>query len=362
MNLHIVPDSSFINAFYDNLREIGALENNRIVVRTNAKRLQVIRYELPFAKLNSASFAEIVGDTSQYDQVFIHYFTPLLYRWVAKNKFKSLHWMVWGGDLYNLRELEKLCYGPETLKRYVNPDWSLTKFLYELKVRLTQTPYRRQALSKIKNVLTWMEEEYRFAKDHLPLSADFRFFFYENNQAYHKIDELVTGKNEDHETPVYILGNSGSPANNHLEVVNYLDEKEVKAHLLIPVSYGDARYIKFLRKNLHYRHGTLEFVDRYMKFEEYLLLLSKTDGLIMNTIRPQGYGNILMMMYMNKPVFFNDKNISLPDLTRLNIQWHALTEVSSGKVIRDSGSNKSRIASVFAHERILVLYKELFGE
>jgi dTDP-N-acetylfucosamine:lipid II N-acetylfucosaminyltransferase len=360
MNLHIVPDSSFINAFYDNLQEIGALENNRIVVRTNAKRLEVIRYELPFAKLNSASFTEIVGDTSQYEHVFIHYFTPLLYRWVAKNQFKALHWMVWGGDLYNLSGLEKLCYGPATW-RYVNRDWSLTKMLYELKVRLTQAPYRRQAFSKIKNVLTWMEEEYRFATEHLPLSAEFRFFFYENNQAYHKIDELVTAKSKRHETPVYLLGNSGSPANNHLEVVRYLDEKKVKAHLLIPVSYGDARYIKFLKKNLHYRQGTLEFVEHYMKFEEYLSLLSTTDGLIMNTVRPQGYGNILMMMYMNKPVFFHEKNISLPDLTRLDMEWHALTELASGLAIGDSGSNKARIASVFAHERILALYKELFG-
>jgi hypothetical protein len=35
-----------------------------------------------------------------------------------------------------------------------------------------------------------------------------------------------------------------------------------------------------------------------MAFEEYLNFLAASDGLIMNTVRPQGYGNILMMMYV----------------------------------------------------------------
>jgi hypothetical protein len=35
MNLHIVPDNSFVNKFCDNLQELGLWEDNKIIVRSN---------------------------------------------------------------------------------------------------------------------------------------------------------------------------------------------------------------------------------------------------------------------------------------------------------------------------------------
>jgi hypothetical protein len=123
MNLHIVPDNSFINKFYENLQELDLVAGNKIVVRSNENVLKSIKHDLPFAPLYSSRFSAIVGNTEMYDKVFIHYFTPLLYRWVAKHNFNELNWMVWGGDVYNLPELDRLCYEPVTLKQYVKKDW-----------------------------------------------------------------------------------------------------------------------------------------------------------------------------------------------------------------------------------------------
>ena len=102
MNLHIVPDNTFINKFFDNLNEIGRGENNKLIVRTNEPKLNTVKHNLPFAPLYSRRFSSLVGNTARYEKVFIHYFSPLLYRWVALNKFQEVNWMVWGGDLYNL--------------------------------------------------------------------------------------------------------------------------------------------------------------------------------------------------------------------------------------------------------------------
>ena len=87
MNLHIAPDNTFINAFYDNLREASLLNNNRIVIRSNNQEMKAVKRDIPFAPLYSTKFNSIVGDTFSYDKVYVHYFTPLLYRWVALNKF-----------------------------------------------------------------------------------------------------------------------------------------------------------------------------------------------------------------------------------------------------------------------------------
>jgi hypothetical protein len=227
-------------------------------------------------------------------------------------------------------------------------------------VFVTNSPFKRKAYSKVKNILTWMPSEYQFAIEHLPVHATYKFFFYENQLPYEKLDSLVVPAKLN-ERLVLIIGNSGSPENNHLDVVRFLEENSVSADLLIPVSYGDARYIAFLKKKLTYSLGKIEFIERYMPFEEYLNFLGQADALVMNTIRPQGYGNILMMMYIGKPVFFNEKNISLPDLTNAGLQWFPVKSLRSYSKQNFNASNKEAVIKLLSHDRLLKEYQLLFN-
>ena len=359
MNLHIVPDNSFINKFCDNLQELGLRENNRIVVRSNERVLKSVKHDLPFAPLYSKQFSSFIGDTTQYRKTFIHYLTPLFYRWLATHKFQEVNWIIWGGDLYNLPALDKVCYEPKTWNEYVKKDWSAQTLLYNLKIKVTQRPFQQGAYSKVKNLLTWMDEEYNFAVSHLPVKAGRRFFFYENQLPYGKLDSLVKPF-QSLRQPVLILGNSGSPTNNHLDAVQYLEDNQIHVDLHVPVSYGDKRYISFLKENLKFSFGKIEFVDRYMPFEEYLNFLGAADGLIMNTIRPQGYGNILMMMYLGKPVFFNPKNISLPDINSAGLKWMPIERLKFSD-FKVEVQNKEAVLNLLSHDRLAQDYQLLFS-
>jgi glycosyltransferase involved in cell wall biosynthesis len=205
-----------------------------------------------------------------------------------------------------------------------------------------------------------MATEYEFAKRHLPVVASHKFFFYENQLPYEKLDSFVVPVHQN-ETLVLIIGNSGSPENNHLDVIRFLDENRIKAHLLIPVSYGDSGYIKFLKKTASYSCGKIEFVDRYMPFDEYLNFLGRADALVMNTLRPQGYGNILMMMYIGKPVVFNERNISLTDINEAGLTWFKLDDLKSYKVLKKVAANKEAVMNLFSHARLLKEYQLLFS-
>lgn len=360
MNLHIAPDNTFTNKFYENILEAGLGDYNKIVIRSNDARLKSIKYDLPFARLYSPAFAKLAGDTSSYEKVFIHYFTPLLYRWVATHEFRELNWMVWGGDLYNLPSLDRLCYEPVTLRKFVKDNTSVQSKLYDLKVWVTQNPFRKRAYSKVRNVLTWMREEYKFALEHLPLNAGHKFFFYENQLPYHQLDSFIPGpKRNDRLT--LIVGNSGSPTNNHLDVIKFLEDNRIHADLLLPVSYGDAHYISFLKNNLKFSYGTVEFVERFMPFEEYVGWLGSADGLVMNSLRPQGYGNILMMMYLGKPVYFNARNISLPDLSDAGLKWLPLEVLKSETSSTQNLPNREAMINFLSHERLRKEYRSLFG-
>lgn len=364
MNLHIVPDNVFINKFYENLKELNLAENNRIVVRTNNSKLKYLKHEFPFSPLYTPAFDTLTGDTGHYEKVFIHQFTPLLYRWVAKNRFRELNWMVWGSDLYNLPFVDAPLYETLTLRQYVKQKISLQGFLYRAKVYLLHHRHRKEAYRKVSNVLTWMDSEYDFARTHLPdLNAAHKFFFYENDIPYQALDELlVRGEPQPpKERPVYVLGNSATPELNHLDAVALLEAQGLQADLCIPVSYGDEHYARFLKKNMpSYSGGELRFVDQYMRFDEYLQFINRADGLIMNNIRPQGYGNILMMMYLGKKIFLNEKNFSIPELQKSGLKWESIREVKvSGE--QRYAQNKLAVSELLSHDSLLKRYRELFS-
>jgi dTDP-N-acetylfucosamine:lipid II N-acetylfucosaminyltransferase len=359
MNLHIAPDNSFTNKFVENIFDAGLSGNNKIVVRSNDSNLKAIKSDVVSAPLYSSAFHSHVGNTLAYNKVFIHYFTPLLYRWVATNKFKELNWMVWGGDLYNLSALDHTSYEPLTLAKFVKKNRSIQNRLYDLKVWATQSRFRKRAYSKVKNVLTWMREEYNFALANLPIQADHKFFFYENEMPYHELDSFISQPPQSH-TLTLIVGNSGSPTNNHLDAVEFLQKYQIRADLLIPVSYGDPHYISFLKRNLAFSYGEIRFIDHYMPFREYVGWLASSDGLVMNSLRPQGYGNIFMMMYLGKPVYLNKNNISLPDLQKAGLKWKVLDELKSASPSTFL-ENKEAVKKFLSHERLIQEYRKLFS-
>lgn len=363
MNLHILPDSKFTAAFYGNMKEAGLLKNNLLVVRTNATKLKYVAQGIPFAPLYSAAFDRLVGEVATYERVYIHQLAPLMYRWIAKNKFRQLNWMTWGTDLYNLPFVKANFYERETLplaKHRVD----FSHLLYLLKVYATAMPFKGKAYSKVDNILTWMNTEFRFATSHVQeLHAAHQYFFYENQVPYEKIDAIVSSATpEENARMKLIIGNSGTPTNNHLDAIRKIHDAGVAADLYIPVSYGDSSYIRALKKNTgFYRGGEIHFMDSLMKFEEYVRFLYSADALVMNHLRPQGYGNIFMMMYMNKPVLLNKNNRSLPDLDQAGLVWGELDDVARLKDSSHHFENKQRVIDLLSHERLLELYRNLFG-
>jgi dTDP-N-acetylfucosamine:lipid II N-acetylfucosaminyltransferase len=210
-----------------------------------------------------------------------------------------------------------------------------------------------------------MSGEYEFAKNNLPLmQATHQFFFYENELPFSQLDDVlakgISTRVKAQDKPTYVLGNAASPVLNHVDVVQQMQEMGIQANLKVPMGYGFPDYSKFLKKNLSfYTGGTIEFIENYMSFQDYLLFLSQTDGMIMNSVRPQGYGNIFLMQYMNKPVYFNSKNISLSDLNANQIVWKSIEQLPKQK--SEVVINKDAVERLLSHTRLTKIYKELFS-
>lgn len=360
MNLHILPDSKFSERFISNLEELDLLSTNKIIIRSNEKALKYTRKDVPFAPLYSASFDNICGPTSEYSKVFLHQFSPLMYRWVSSNKFNELNWCPWGVDVYHLPGITRLLFEKQTWEGFSRYNWR-KDFLYNLKVLLTSVPFRDKAHAKVNRILTWMHEEFKFIKDHLNVNDPrWEFFFYENALPYESLVKESEGFSPNDQTPIrLVVGNSGTDTNNHLDAIRIINEMSINADLIIPLSYGDKRYTSFLKSNLSfYKNGTITFLEGFMNFDEYIEMLRGTHGLIMNHVRPQGYGNIFIMMALGKPVFFNKNNISLADLNRLNVKWQPIEQIVS--YFSSERTAPVQIVPQFTHQNLLRTYKALF--
>jgi dTDP-N-acetylfucosamine:lipid II N-acetylfucosaminyltransferase len=359
MNLHIIPDSKFAFKFFLTLKELSLLDKNKFIVGTPHRKLMFIKEPLLFAKFNSDKFNNSIGRTEDYNRVFIHQFSPLLYKWVAKHNFNELNWMIWGADLYNLPDSNFSFYESET-EKYIKRQWIGYDFLYRLKVLVTNSKYKNYAYTKVNRVFTWMDSEYQFACSQLPtLKAKHEFFYYENETAYHRIERRAKEDHDSSTKPRFILGNSGTPTNNHLDIIKAISNIGINVDLLIPISYGDKKYIRYLKSHVQfYKGGKIEFIDQFMNFDAYLEFLGSSDGLIMNNIRPQGYGNIFLMMALGKPVFLNSKNISVSDLNNNQLIWNEISSIGLGKqyLIPEN----SALLNLFSHSKLLELYRKHF--
>lgn len=352
MNLHISAPSVFIDTFYKNLSALGLDRNNKIVLRSASAHAN-----LPFGKLYSRQFDALIGKTEQYEKVFIHQFNPLLYRWVAQHEFRQLNWMVWGADLYGLPSFAQKFYEPLT-RQYALRSWNMRDLLYKAKVFATAARFRNSAYGKVDNVLTWMKGEFDFAREQLGLRAEHKFFFYENQTSYLDVSKRAVSRTN--VRPTYILGNSATVTNNHLDIIDFLERENINADLVVPVSYGDAAYADFLKRNAgRYTRGSITFIDKFMTSDDYISFLNSCDGLIMNTLRPQGYGNIFMMLSLGRPVFLNEKNLSLMDLKRNHIQYLHINDLAHRD--RPQSSSYEAIDTLFSRERLSMIYRELFS-
>lgn len=362
MNLHILPDSKFSERFYVNLEELGLTKRNKFVVRSNEAKCVYVRESIPIARLYSKAFDKAVGDTYQYEKVFIHQFSPLMYRWVSRNRFKELNWCVWGADVYNLPGAGRYFYEPMTWSGYSSGSWK-HDLLYTMKLYATNMYFRKKAYLKVSNILTWMGSEYDYIKGKMALPhASWEFFFYENTLPYEQLDSVQSspGHAEGKRRLKLIVGNSGTDTNNHLDAIKAIADSGAEADLVIPVSYGSPDYKNFLKNNVSfYKSGSIQFLDEFIAFNDYIQLLASSDGLVMNHLRPQGFGNILMMMYLERPVFLNPRNLSIPDLNANNLRWHPVDEVGLIHGANQQG-NKEAVQAMFSHQRLLQVYGELF--
>lgn len=92
-------------------------------------------------------------------------------------------------------------------------------------------------------------------------------------------------------------------------------------NVVVPLSYGNQNYINFLVKE-GYRLLGDRFIPllNYLDSDEYYNILNQVDVAIMNYNRPQGFGNILPLIYLGKKVYLKSSISTTYELSKKGIK------------------------------------------
>jgi hypothetical protein len=107
-----------------------------------------------------------------------------------------------------------------------------------------------------------------------------------------------------------LIGNSAHATNNHFEVFELLSKMQLSNRkVIVPLSYGDLRYRRLLiKKGLYCFSSTFVPLVEFMPIEKYVEFIKSCGFIIMNHVRQQALGNLVIMLYMGAKIFLRDEN------------------------------------------------------
>ncbi|MGZ9897678.1 TDP-N-acetylfucosamine:lipid II N-acetylfucosaminyltransferase family protein [Shewanella gaetbuli] len=290
-------------------------ENQCVIVTDNDKLFFVKNKSVKVVNedyLKSKDFSELLG---KYDGIILHSLFSLELNFP---KHISVAWIGWGYDYYDLvytTKLDMLDVGTRKLakeldRKAVNPINRIIKSIPFLELFYRKQKQKRKIKVINENVdyfLPVLDTEYEIVKSSCknfkPKFLDWNYGTLENDFLKGYCSTEVTSSN-------ILIGNSASVYNNHVESFELLtgfNLNDVK--IIVPLSYGDCFYrdeVISLGNNA-FNNSFMPLVD-FMPIEQYIDIISSCGFVIMNHIRQQAVGNIVIMMYLGAKVFLRDAN------------------------------------------------------
>ena len=262
-----------------------------------------------YAENNIKFFLLLYRDLKKSSKIIFHQlpYGPALIIW---NLFPRLilktTWIIWGGDLY----------------LYKNKNENIISLSYEF-LRIKIIRHIPQIAALIPGDFEVASQIYRTKAIYQPVFYPFPLDFlnYSKSQS----------ANPNKKTRI-LVGNSGNPSNNHLEILTkFVQIKDTDIQIICPLSYsGDSVYI-----NSVVEMGKELFGDKfvpllnYIEPEEYTDLLWNIDIAIMNHDRQQGIGHIVPLLYFKKKVYVRSTTTSYEYFKDIGCQLYDILSIGN---------------------------------
>ncbi|WP_129594601.1 TDP-N-acetylfucosamine:lipid II N-acetylfucosaminyltransferase [Seramator thermalis] len=316
--LHIFPDDKFFDSVSDTFDEIDMIHNTYLFYISD------ISYKFKYIKKTYK--LKIVHDRKEYlnffsnpsfDVVFFHSLPEYNYNLINyTDPGKIIIWWSWGFDIYDsehgLKALIPIdLYKPLT-KNYIKQfrDSINMKFIRDLILKPFFLKKRGKAISRIDYYSPVLPIEYELMKKNSFFHA--KLFLPGGPSKILKnipLHNFTSNQN-------ILIGNSATPSNNHLDILNIIKDFSLKSRqVILPLSYGDQNYADFVKQYLP-SHLNNVILQNFLTKEEYNSITDNCSHAIFGNIRQQSLGNIHMCLRNGTKVYLFKDSLVYKQLTK----------------------------------------------
>lgn len=325
MILHIVHDQKFIDSAFSIFEEVHSQKNEWIVL-SETKELNYVKLTpCTVVYPDTKNLKKLAAITKKYDAVIFHCLDQYklnLLKYLPKNIVTL--WIGFGTDYYDLilkkrtdlfdqktKRLFVSHYPAAEIKNEIMRDdrYILVRILKKIKRFFIRYKTKEELTKDITFFAPVLNEEYTMIQKALfnrfePQFLDWNYPVFVNGDLDSQYgNSYVKGSN-------ILVGNNASYENNHLETFEILKKFDLHDKKIItPLSYGENIY-----RDVIINEGIRLFDKNYMPLvnfipiDEYSNIISSCSIVIMNQIRQQALGNIIMMLYLGAMVFLKEVN------------------------------------------------------
>lgn len=329
--LHLIPDDKFIDAARGVFEE--ALPGAHDYLLIGRPPLRYLRsFEPNYLELDRALESRFLATLSAYSAVFVHFLSDQARLIVASAPVTTRFiWLGWGADFYHLiypcdelllPKTRVLLTDPRMRENRASDVWTRTtrrfhllaqptKLVHLLSVKRKLSVIGRGATRELalincfRAIATPIIEDYEAIQVRNP---DFSVPFLDWNywpEGFSACNRQTSRTGND-----VLLGNSATPENNHLDALEMLSQcLPAERRIVCPLSYGNKVYGDAVE-----RYGKALFGDRfvalreYMPSSSYMRIIEGCSIVVMNHIRQQALGNIVIALCSGARVFLNPKS------------------------------------------------------
>ena len=244
-------------------------------------------------------------------------------------------WILFGVEFYGNPFLFKKTafYGSQTKDLYKSK-FGNNQFEKKIKTNLRNSYYRifketrapfveiKLAMHRANTIGILYKEEFDLITKKINKKTKYFFKF-----TYYPIEKMVDDVEERVNGDAILLGNSASYTNNHLEVLNKINDINIgKIKIICPLSYGDKEYALEIKKEgtKLFTHNFEALID-FMPLKKYNEHIKSCGIVIMNHYRQQAVGNVMTMLWRGAKVFLNEKSTLYHYLKRLNVHVYSIS-------------------------------------
>jgi hypothetical protein len=329
--LHISQDEKFIESAKHQFNKLYGKQNQYyILVKNETDPLRYVKEDVQTHKIEADNLVSLLDNLSLGSVLIFHNLPTATYSLIDKAHGNyTLIWIFFGMEVYNDHYFysQKKLFSNYT-KKIAPLKSTKTKKILKHKLRpyfryiqsnlpLGPQEHKKKIMEKFEYIGLLYREDFDNIKRIVKLKKPKHLHF-----SYYPIEKIVNTKTPIHQPKdIILIGNSGHPTSNHFDVLKRMDRfKLMSKNVVLPISYGNAPYIKNLKRYIEDYFATPPtYLEEFLAIEEYNKWLERVSIFILYTKRQQGVGNTIALLYHGAKVFLSKHNTFYHYLKRIGV-------------------------------------------